>query len=141
MDIKKYEEAVFSTHKETFEKFRKLLIEYNEKYNLTTITEEKDMYYKHFLDSVLGESFFNKNARVVEIGSGAGFPSIPLKIIRPDLHLDLLESVGKKCEFLQVVVDKLGLQKMNIYNSRSEDCARDTKYREKYNYATARAVA
>ena len=141
MDIKKYEEAVFSTHKETFEKFRKLLIEYNEKYNLTTITEEKDMYYKHFLDSVLGESFFNKNARVVEIGSGAGFPSIPLKIIRPDLHLDLLESVGKKCEFLRAVVDNLGLKGVNIYNVRAEDYAKDGKFREKYDHATARAVA
>lgn len=141
MDVKSYEQKVFLEYKETFEKFRKMLLEYNEKYNLTTILEEKDVYYKHFLDSVLGESFFKKNALVAEIGSGAGFPSIPLKIIRPDLRLDLFESVGKKCEFLRAVVDNLHLQNVNIYNMRAEDCAKDGKFREKYDHATARAVA
>ena len=141
MDIKKYEELVFFTHKEKFDAFRKLLIEYNEKYNLTTITEEKDMQYKHFLDSVLGEAFFKPNAKVIEIGSGAGFPSIPLKLIRPDLQLDLIESVGKKCEFLRAVVDNLQLKNVHIYNMRAEDCAKDVKFREKYDHATARAVA
>ena len=117
VDVKKYETLVWNEYRETFEKFRKLLLEYNENYNLTTILEEKDVYYKHFIDSVVGESFFPKNARVAEIGSGAGFPSIPLKIIRPDLSLDLYESVGKKCEFLRVIVDNLGLTNVHIYNS------------------------
>ena len=141
IDVKKYEKIVLEEHRETFEKFRKLLLEYNEKYNLTTILEEKDVNYKHFIDSVIGESFFPKNARVAEIGSGAGFPSIPLKIIRPDLSLDLYESVGKKCEFLRVVVDNLGLTNVHIYNSRAEDKAKEKGVRESYDCVTARAVA
>ena len=139
--IKEYAEKIKGEKREMFEAFRALLLEYNEKYNLTTILEEKDMFYKHFLDSVLGEKFFQKNAKVAEIGSGAGFPSIPLKIIRPDLQLDLFESVGKKCEFLRVVVDKLGFSGMNIYNIRAEESAKDKTYRERYQHATARAVA
>ena len=141
MDRKTFEEEIFVRKKETFEKFRKMLMEYNEKYNLTSITEEKDVYYKHFLDSVLGADFFKENAKVAEIGSGAGFPSIPLKIIRPDLRLDLLESVGKKCEFLRAVVDNLGLSNVNIYNGRAEDYAKDSRFREQYDHTTARAVA
>ena len=140
-EVQEYEKIVLEEQRETFEKFRKILLEYNEKYNLTTIIEEQDVYYKHFLDSVMGESFFKQNARVAEIGSGAGFPSIPLKIIRPDLQLDLFESVGKKCEFLRVVVDKLQLSGVHIYNARAEDCAKDVKFREKYDFVTARAVA
>ncbi len=140
-NIENYENLIKGEFAEKFAYFRALLLEYNEKYNLTTILEEKDMYYKHFLDSVLGERFFEKNARVIEIGSGAGFPSIPLKIIRNDLSFDLMESVGKKCEFLRVVVDKLSLQNVNIYNIRAEDAAKDIKFREKYDHATARAVA
>lgn len=145
MDIKEklqnYQEKISQEQKEKFDCFRALLLEYNEKYNLTTILEEKDMFYKHFLDSVVGESFFKSQAKVIEIGSGAGFPSIPLKILRPDLAFDLVESVGKKCEFLKVVVDKLQFSKMNIYNLRAEDMAKDKKFRENYDHATARAVA
>ena len=77
METNVYEKIVFEEKREEFEKFRALLLEYNEKYNLTSITEEKDIYYKHFLDSVIGERFFKEGARVCEIGSGAGFPSIP----------------------------------------------------------------
>ena len=139
--IEHYENLIKGENGEKFAYFRALLLEYNEKYNLTTILEEQDMFYKHFLDSVLGERFFQKNGKVIEIGSGAGFPSIPLKIIRPDLSFSLMESVGKKCEFLSVVVDKLGLQNVNIYNIRAEDAAKDSKHREKYDFATARAVA
>ena len=92
----KYEEIVGKEQAEKFDAFRALLLEYNEKYNLTAIIDEKDVFYKHFVDSLLGESFFKKNARVAEIGSGAGFPSIPLKLVRDDLQFDLFESVGKK---------------------------------------------
>ncbi len=135
-------ENIISVEKrEIFENFRNLLIEYNEKYNLTAITDEREIFYKHFLDSSAGADLFKKDAFVAEIGSGAGFPSIVLKILRPDLSFDLFESVGKKCEFLRVVVDKLALKGMNIYNLRAEDCGRDKNYREKYDYATARAVA
>lgn len=139
--IKRYERVVFVEKRREFEKFRALLLEYNEKYNLTSITEERDIYYKHFLDSALGADLFVRGARVAEIGSGAGFPSIVLKILRPDLQFDLFESVGKKCEFLRVVVDNFGFFGMNIYNLRAEDCAKDKNFREQYDHATARAVA
>lgn len=137
----KYEDIVGKEKAEKFEAFRALLLEYNEKYNLTAILEEKDVFYKHFVDSLLGESFFKENARVAEIGSGAGFPSIPLKIYRDDLQFDLFESVGKKCDFLRVAVDKLALTNVHIYNLRAEDAAKDMRFREKYDHATARAVA
>ena len=139
--LKKQEEIIKNEKAEQFALFRSIILEYNEKYNLTTILDEKEMYYKHFLDSLAGADLFKQNARVAEIGSGAGFPSIPLKIARPDLSFDLFESVGKKCEFLKVVVDKLGLSNMNIYNLRAEDCAKDKNFRERYDHATARAVA
>lgn len=141
METNVYEKIVFEEKREEFEKFRALLLEYNEKYNLTSITEEKDIYYKHFLDSVIGERFFKEGARVCEIGSGAGFPSIPLKILRPDIKLDLFESVGKKCAFLQAVVDNFQFKDVHIYNIRAEEGAKSVEFREKYDHATARAVA
>ena len=142
MDITElYEQKILGEYKEKFSLFRALILEYNKRYNLTTILEEKDMYFKHFLDSIAGAELFKKEGSVAEIGSGAGFPSIPLKIVREDLRLDLFESVGKKCEFLQAVVDKLGFQGVHIYNIRAEDAARDERFRERYDHATARAVA
>ncbi len=141
-DIQKiYEEEISGEKRETLEEFRALLLEYNQKYNLTAITEEKDVTYKHFLDSAAGVDLFSKGAKVAEIGSGAGFPSIVLKILRPDLRFDLFESVGKKCEFLKVVCEKLDLKEMHIYNLRAEDAARTAEFREKYDFVTARAVA
>ena len=105
--IEEKEQIICKEKLEIFEAFRAFLLEYNQKYNLTTITEEKDMYYKHFLDSAVGEFLFPKNAKCVEIGSGAGFPSLPLKLIRDDLQLDLVESVGKKCDFLHFFCTKI----------------------------------
>jgi 16S rRNA (guanine527-N7)-methyltransferase len=139
--IEKAKELVFVEKKRELEEFRKLLLEYNQKYNLTTILEEKDVYFKHFLDSCIGEWLFKENSSIAEIGSGAGFPSMVLKIVRDDLSFSLFESVGKKCEFLRVVVDNFAFKGVNIYNLRAEDGARDSKHRERYDYATARAVA
>ncbi len=142
MDIEKiFSEQIKGLYKEKFEAFRALILEYNKRYNLTTILEEKDMYYKHFLDSAAGAGLFKKGGKVAEIGSGAGFPSIVVKILRDDLAFDLFESVGKKCEFLHAVVDKLDLTNMHIYNIRAEDAARDKNFRESYDHVTARAVA
>ena len=140
-NIEKQRLCIENEKKEQFALYEALIKEYNERYNLTTILEKKDMFYKHFLDSSVGEPLFTKNASVLEVGSGAGFPSIPLKILRPDLRFTLLESVGKKCEFLKVVVDKLGLSNVHIYNLRAEDAAKDGKFREGYDCVTARAVA
>ena len=141
MEFASYEQLLKGEFKDKFDAYRALLIEYNERYNLTTILEEKDMFYKHFLDSVVGEKYFPKGCRIIEIGSGAGFPSMPLKLMRDDLSFTLVESVGKKCEFLHAAVDKLGLKGMNIYSKRAEDLAREEIHREKYDAATARAVA
>ena len=136
-----YQNEILGEKRELLEKFRLLLLEYNQKYNLTAILEEKDVYYKHFLDSAAGVDLFDKGANVAEIGSGAGFPSIVLKILRPDLKFSLFESVGKKCEFLRAVVDNFGFTGMHIYNMRAEDAAKDEKFRERFDFVTARAVA
>jgi len=128
-------------YKANFEIFKNLLIEYNEKYNLTSITDEKEIYIKHFLDSILPENNFLNGAAVVEIGSGGGFPSIPLKIVRDDLKFTLIESTGKKCEFLKKVVEKLGFDGVKVLNIRAEEGAHNENLREKFDIATARAVA
>lgn len=139
--IQEKEQIICKEKLEIFEAFRAFLLEYNQKYNLTTITEEKDVYYKHFLDSAVGEYLLPQKSRCVEIGSGAGFPSLPLKFLREDITLDLVESVGKKCDFLRAVVDKFQLTGVHIYNLRAEDVAKDSAFREKYDIALARAVA
>lgn len=136
-----YEKEILGEKREKLEEFRLLLTEFNQKYNLTAITEKEEVYYKHFLDSACGVDLFQKGARVAEIGSGAGFPSMVLKILREDLQFDLFESVGKKCAFLQEVVDRFALKNVHIYNLRAEDASKDMKFREKYDHATARAVA
>lgn len=145
MDIRNIEEIyqteIRGKQYERLEKFRKMLLEYNEKYNLTAILEEKDVYYKHFLDSAAGVDLFSENAKVAEIGSGAGFPSMVLKILRDDLRIDLFESVGKKCEFIRAVVENFAFDGMHIYNIRAEDAAKDKNFRESYDIVTARAVA
>ncbi len=132
---------ILGEKRERLEAFRALLLEYNGRYNLTAITEEKDVTYKHFLDSAAGMDLFSFGAKVAEVGSGAGFPSIVLKILRPDLQFDLFESVGKKCEFLKVAAERLHLDGVRVFNVRAEDAARDLRFREKYDYVTARAVA
>lgn len=125
---------------EKFNIFKNLLIEWNNKFNLTSIKEDNEIEIKHFEDSIEGARFFPKNAKVVEIGSGGGFPSIPLMIIREDLSFTLVESVGKKCEFLKFVIDKLNLNAV-VLNKRAEELGKDLKYRESFDVATARAVA
>lgn len=141
LDLEENLRKITSEHREKFDAFRAYLLEFNNKYNLTSITEEKEVLYKHFLDSSAAAGLFKAGESVAEIGSGAGFPSVPLKILREDLNFTLFESVGKKCDFLRVIVDKLQLNGMNICNMRSEDAGRSEKYREKFTYAVARAVA
>jgi 16S rRNA (guanine527-N7)-methyltransferase len=121
--------------------FYELLKEYNAKYNLTSILEEEEVFYKHFLDSAAGEFLFPQGAKVLEVGSGAGFPSMVLKIMRGDLAFTLVESVGKKSEFLKIAAEKLGLAAVEVKNERAEVLAHDLAYREKYDVVCARAVA
>lgn len=126
---------------EKFEKFKELLLFYNEKFNLTSVTDEKGIKYKHFLDSVAGESYFSKGAKVIEIGSGGGFPSIPLKLLRDDLSFTLVESTAKKCVYLEEVIEKLALRGMKVMNLRAEEGAKQENLREKFDAVCARAVA
>ena len=139
MDLREFPEL--EKHEEKFEIFKNLLLEYNEKYNLTAICGERDIVIKHFYDSAIAKDEFFKGAQVVEIGSGGGFPSIPLKIVRDDLKFTLIESTGKKCAFLNTVVDNLKLDGVQVLNIRAEDGGRDKKLREKFDFAVARAVA
>lgn len=141
MDLKTARALVYEEKLPQFEKYCSLLREYNEKINLTAIRTREDIFQKHFLDSVLGADLFESGANCVEIGSGGGFPSLPLKIVREDLSFKLVESVGKKCDFLREAVDKLGLSRVEVVNDRAETLARSQNFRERFDAVTARAVA
>lgn len=121
------------------ENYRDLLIEWNKKFNLTAIKEPQDIEIKHFQDSLLGEVLFPLNKKIVEVGSGGGFPSIPLMIKREDLEFTLIESTGKKCEFLTMVVNNLNLN-AKVINKRAEEVGK-SELRESFDIVTARAVA
>lgn len=121
-------------------KFKELLLFYNKKFNLTSITEDKEFEVKHLEDSIKNEKYFPLNSNVVEVGSGGGFPSIPLMCIRDDLTFTLVESVGKKCEFLKTAIRELNL-KAEVLNKRAEDVGKDKNLRESFDVSTARAVA
>lgn len=117
-----------------------LLVEENKKYNLTAITEEKDVYLKHFYDSLtIVKTISLTNQYICDIGTGAGFPGLVLKIFFPSIKLDLLDATSKKCEFLKFVIDKLHLQNINVINARCEEYAKEV--REKYDIVISRAVA
>lgn len=122
-----------------FEEYYKFLVKENEKYNLTAITEKEEVYLKHFLDSALGEKFINKNALVIDIGSGAGFPAIPLKIVRPDIKFVLVDSLNKRVNFLNMLIEKLKIKDVVAVHARAEDYIKDK--RESFDCAIARAVA
>lgn len=120
--------------------YYQLLVDENKKYNLTAITEEKDVYLKHFYDSLtLYKAHKLTNEYVLDIGSGAGFPGLVLKIVFPDIKIDLLDSTTKRCQFLELVINKLELKNINVINSRAEEYAINN--REKYDIVTSRAVA
>ncbi len=141
MDTLFYSSLVREKFSGEFEKLYLLLTEYNKRYNLTSITDREDVYVKHFIDSVVGEKYFPEGARVCEVGSGGGFPSLPLKIVRKDLNFTLIESTGKKCEYLKAAASALGLDGVEVKNIRAEEGARDEAMREKFDVCTARAVA
>ena len=125
---------------ELFEKYYTFLVEENEKYNLTSITEKEEAYIKHFYDSVQLEKAININeiSSICDVGSGAGFPSIPLKIVYPHLHVTIIEPTLKRCNFLNQLVNLLGLQNVTIINDRAENVV---DLRETFDIVCARAVA
>lgn len=125
---------------EKLEKFFGLVTEYNKKVNLTSITERDEFFVKHIWDSLAGQKYFGFGADAAEVGSGGGFPSIPLKICRPDIKFTLIESVNKKCIFLEKAAEELGLENVKVLNLRAEDAGKGS-LREKFDVCCARAVA
>ncbi len=126
---------------EQLNKYYHLLVAENEKINLTSITEIEDVYIKHFYDSLLltKETNMNQISTLVDVGTGAGFPGIPVKIMYPHLQLTLIEPTGKRCLFLEKVVKELQLNDVKIINDRAENCI--INMRETFDLATARAVS
>lgn len=123
--------------------YERELLEWNQKFNLTAIRDVESIRTKHFLDSFSCVQAWKANPphRLVDVGTGAGFPGIPLKILYPAMQLTLVESVGKKAMFCQHIVSKLGLEGVNVVHSRAEDLGRKKEHRESYDWAVARAVA
>lgn len=125
---------------ERFTTYYQMLIEWNSRMNLTAITEKEDVAKKHFIDSLAALPFLAENTSVADIGTGAGFPGIPLLIMRPDLKITLVDSLQKRVSFLQEVLQSLGLSAVCIH-ARAEDFGRDLLFRGKFDYTVSRAVA
>ena len=131
-----------------FEKYYELLIEKNKVMNLTAITDKEDVIVKHFIDSIALIPYLldkginiNNELKIIDIGTGAGFPGLPLKIMMPDVKFTLLDSLNKRVSFLNEVIDELKLKDIEALHGRAEDYASDNKYREKYDICVSRAVA
>lgn len=133
--------SFFVEQLEQFFEYMKLLIEWNEKINLTAITEPDEIILKHFIDSITILKEIKNDARIVDVGTGAGFPGIPLSIMNPTLKITLVDSLNKRLIFLQEVVKKLKLENIEIVHARAEELGQNKKYRESFDVATSRAVA
>lgn len=121
--------------------FCDFLLEQNKLFNITAIRTPQEVYEKHFLDSLMGINYFCEGERILEVGSGGGFPSVPLKCANENLNFTLLEATGKKCEFLSQVKQKFNFENLEVINGRAEELAHDKNHRESYDKVTARAVA
>lgn len=129
-----------------FIRFYEMLVEKNKVMNLTAITEFEEVIVKHFLDSlavvkVVSKDTLKGDVKIIDIGTGAGFPGIPLKIAFPDIKITLLDSLNKRINFLREVCDELGFENVEFIHGRSEDFGKDPQYREKYSVCVSRAVA
>ncbi|WJV18939.1 16S rRNA (guanine(527)-N(7))-methyltransferase RsmG [Rossellomorea marisflavi] len=126
-----------------FEKYHELLVEWNEKMNLTAITDKEEVYLKHFYDSISAAFYvdFNSITSLCDVGAGAGFPSIPIKICFPHLHVSIVDSLNKRITFLNYLSDQLGLENTHFHHDRAETFGKNKDHREAYDMVTARAVA
>lgn len=129
--------------KEQYNKYYNLVVEWNQKINLTAITEEDEFYTKHFFDSISLAFYkdYSNIESICDVGSGAGFPSIPLKILYPNLKVTIVDSLNKRIKFLNLVKDELGLTDCNFVHARAEEFGQNKEYRESFEIVTARAVA
>ena len=130
-----------SSKKEKFDKYLELLQEWNNKINLTAITDKDGIELKHFYDSLTISEYIKPNSTLIDVGTGAGFPGIPLKIKDESIKLTLLDSLNKRLLFLEEVEKELKLENVENVHGRAEDIGQDKKFREKFDYATSRAVA
>lgn len=123
--------------------YKNLLQEWNEKINLTAITEDEEVIKKHFIDCIkaFSENQFKEAKTLIDVGTGAGFPGLPIAIMREDLNITLLDSLNKRVNFLNIVKNSLNLTNVTTIHSRAEDGARNKELREKFDIATSRAVA
>jgi len=128
---------------EKFNDFMKLLLEWNEKMNLTAITDPEEIVIQHFMDSIspLKLGLIKGNQKIIDVGTGAGFPGLPLKIMMPEIKLVLLDSLKKRTEFLKKVVEVLQLEQVEIIHGRAEEFGRKAEYREQFDIVVSRAVA
>ncbi len=127
-----------------YHKYLVLLQEWNEKVNLTAITEEKEVYLKHFYDSLTLAKYVemkDKSLTLCDVGSGAGFPSIPLKILFPEIEITIVDSLKKRLNFLEILIKELGLTNVHLHHARAEDFGQQKKFRSSFDIVTARAVA
>lgn len=125
-----------------FEKYKNMLLEYNEKINLTAITDEYEIIIKHFVDCLECTKFIEKNKNIIDVGTGAGFPGLVIAIyFGDDINITLLDSLNKRLVFLNEVIKELKLSKVDIIHKRAEEAAQEVNYREKYDYVASRAVA
>ena len=138
--IKKCPELT-SEMQQQFEDYMKLLLEWNEKINLTAITEEDDIIQKHFVDSLTISKYIEDGKSLVDVGTGAGFPGLPIKIARKEVKVTLVDSLNKRIKFLEDVIEKIKLQQIETLHFRAEEFGQNKKYRENFDIATSRAVA
>ncbi len=124
-----------------FFKYKNVLLETNKYINLTAITEERDIIVKHFIDSLTINKYITQNSSLIDVGTGAGFPGIPIKIIREDINVVLIDSLNKRINFLNNVTKELNLKNIKAVHSRAEDAGQNKEFREKFDFVTARAVS
>ncbi len=139
-----FEKAGIFLTDEKYQKFAvycDFLLEYNQNDNLTAITDEKEVVSAHFIDSLLGRDLIKKGAKCADIGTGAGFPGVPLAIVRDDVSFLLVDSLNKRLVFLDLLAQKIDLKNVKTLHGRSEDLAHDAKLRQSFDYVVSRAVA
>lgn len=152
MEYKEFEKEILENSKEikiiitekeikSLYKYMKLMLEWNKNINLTAITDEKEVIIKHFIDSISINKYIKEANKIMDIGTGAGFPGIPLKILNKDIEFILVDSLNKRINFLEEVKKELSLNKLELLHARAEELAKNKKYRENVDIVVSRAVA